>query len=173
MEIYKKLFPQNPLIIFSRKDNDLVLDRLKPLRVIIDESLVSNPIDIIKELPNGGCILFDDCTTFQDDKIKKQVAKIMNDILEVGRANNIYCIVTNHLINPNEKKDGRTIWNEAHTITMFPKSGNRRGMEYALKNYCGFDNKLVNKILSLPSRWVMVAKQYPQYVLHEHGAELV
>lgn len=173
IETYKKLFPQNPVIIFSRKDSDPVLDKLKPLRFIIDESIVTEPIDIIKELPGGGCILFDDCNTFQDDKIKKAVAKLMHDILEIGRSMGIYCIVTSHLINPNERKDSRTIWNEAHTITIFPKSGNRHGMVYALKNYCGFDNKQINKILSLPSRWVLIGKQFPNYVLHEKGAELI
>lgn len=173
IETYKKLFPQNPVIIFSRKNEDPVLDKLKPLRFIIDESIVTEPIDITKELNTGACVLFDDCNTFQDDKIKKAVSKLMHDILEIGRSLGIYCVVTSHLINPSEKKDSRTIWNEAHTITIFPKSGNRHGMVYALKNYCGFDNKQINKILSLPSRWVTIGKQYPIYVLHEKGCELI
>lgn len=173
IKIYKKIFPKNPIIIFSRKDSDPVLDELKPSRFIIDESIVDEPIDIIKELDHGACILFDDCNTFQDEKIKKAVAKLMHDILEIGRSANIYCVVTSHLINPNERKDARTIWNEAHTVTIFPKSGNRHGMTYALKNYCGFDNKQINEILSLPSRWVTIGKQYPLYVLHERGIELI
>lgn len=173
IEIYKKLFPNNPVIIFSRKNQDPVLDKLKPLRFIIDETIVTDPIDITKELNTGACVLFDDCNTFQDDKIKKAVAKLMHDILEIGRSLGIYCVVTSHLINPNERKDSRTIWNEAHTITIFPKSGNRHGMVYALKNYCGFDNKQINEILNLPSRWVLIGKNFPMYVLHEKGARLI
>jgi len=173
IEIYKKLFPKNPIIIFSRKPTDPALDRLKPLRFMIDESIVSDPPDIMNELPGGACVLFDDCNTFQDDKIKKAVAKLMHDIMEIGRSYEIYCIITSHLINPNERKDSRTIWNEAHTVTLFPKSGNRHGMVYALKNYCGLDNKKIEKILNLPSRWVLIGKQYPMYVLHEKGAELI
>lgn len=173
IEIYKKLFPQKPIIVFSRKPEDPVLDRLRPLRFIIDENIVTNPPDIMNELPGGALVLFDDCNTFQDDKIKKAVAKLMHDIMEVGRSYGIYCVITSHLLNPNERKDSRTIWNEAHTITIFPKSGNRHGMIYALKNYCGFDKKTIDKILNLPSRWVLVGKQYPNYVLHEKGALLL
>ena len=173
LEHYKKMHPEKPIIIFSRKDADPVLDRLKPLRFIIDESMVDEPIDVMKELKGGACVLFDDCNTFQDDKVKKAVAKLMHDILEIGRSAGIYCVITSHLINPNERKDSRTIWNESHTVTLFPKSGNRHGMMYALKNYCGFDNKTIEKILALPSRWVLVGKQYPLYVLHEKGAELI
>ena len=170
LENYKKLFPDNDIIIFSRKQRDPVLDKLRPSRFIIDETIVTNPIDIIHDLKKGACVLFDDTNTFQDDKIKKAVSKLMNDILEVGRSLNIYCVVTSHLINPNEKKDARTIWNEAHTITLFPSSGNRHAMTYALKNYCGFDKKDIDQILNVPSRWVTIGKQFPLYVMHEHGA---
>jgi hypothetical protein len=97
----------------------------------------------------------------------------MHDILEIGRSFGIYCIITSHLVNPNERKDSRTIWNEAHTVTIFPRSGNRHGMNYALKNYIGLDNKMIDKVLSVPSRWVTIGKQYPMYILHEKGAELI
>ena len=170
LENYKKLFPDNDIIIFSRKSKDPVLDRLKPSRFVIDESILTDPIDITQDLTEGACVLFDDTNTFQDDRIKKAVSKLMNDILEVGRSLNVYCVVTSHLVNPNERKDARTIWNEAHTVTIFPKAGNRYAMKYALKNYCGFDDSEANEILKLPSRWVTIGKQYPIYVMHENGA---
>lgn len=170
LENYKKLFPKNDIIIFSRKPSDPVLDRLKPCRFVIDESIVTNPLDITQDLTDGCCVLFDDTNTFQDDKIKRAVAKLMHDILEIGRSLEVYCVITSHLINPNERKDARTIWNEAHTVTIFPKSGNRHGIKYALQNYCGFDRKDIEKILKLPSRWVTIGKQYPLYIMHEHGA---
>jgi hypothetical protein len=173
IEGYKQAFPGKPVIVFSRKPEDNVLDRLKPLRFIIDETIVTEPVDIIKDLKGGACILFDDCNTIQDDKVKHAVSKLMNDVLEIGRSDNIYCIVTSHLLNPNEKKDSRTIWNEAHTITIFPKSGNRHAMVYSLEKYCGIDKKAINAILDLPSRWVMIGKQYPMYILHEKGAKLL
>lgn len=173
IELYKKLFPQNPVIIFSRKPSDDVLDRLKPYRFIIDESIVNEPPDIINELQGGACVLFDDCNTFTNDKVKNAVAKLMHDIMEVGRANGIYCIITSHLLNPNERKDSRMIWNEAQSVILFPRSGNRHGMVYALKNYCGFDKKNIDEILNVPSRWVQIYKQYPMYMVYEKGCKLL
>ncbi len=173
---YQKLFPNNEVIIFSRKPKDEVLDKLKPLRFLIDESIVSDPIDILNEpefIKNGCLVLFDDCNTFQNDKIKKAISKLMADILEVGRSYNIYIIITSHLVNPNEKKDSRTIWNEAHKVVMFPRGGNKHGMEYAMKNYLGYDKKMINKIFSLNSRYALMSKEYPNYVLHEHGGFIV
>lgn len=172
IQAYKKLFPNNKIIIFSRKPTDPVLDKLKPLRFVIDASIISDPVDITEDF-RETLVLFDDCNTFQDDKIKKAVSKLMHDILEVGRSFNIYCVITSHLVNPNERKDARVIWNEAHSICIFPRSGNRRGMVYALENYCGLDKKTINQVLALPSRWVIIGKQYPLYVLHEKGALLI
>lgn len=172
IEHYKKLFPGNEIIIFSRKPQDEVLDKLKPLRFIIDESIVTEPIDVLNEdeFKKGCLVLFDDCNTFQNDKIKKAVSKLMSDILEVGRSSGIYCVITSHLINPNEQKDNRNIWNEAHSVVIFPKGGNRHSSVYALTKYLGFDKKTIDTILKLNSRWVLICKQYPNYVLHENGA---
>jgi len=172
LEMYRKLFPEKEILLFSRKPKDPVLDRLRLSRFIIDESIVENPIDFTKDLRGYGCVVFDDCNTFQNDKVKKAVSKLMHDILEVGRSFGVYCVITSHLLNPNEKKDARTIWNEAQEIAIFPKSGNRHAMEYALKNYCGFDKKTINGILNLPSRWVIIGKSFPQYVLYENGCYL-
>lgn len=171
---FKKAFPDRPIYIFSRKKNDPALDHLNPNWVCIDERMVENPIDITTDIgSDGALVLFDDCATFIDDKIKKAVSKLMADILEVGRSLNIYCVVTSHLINPNERRDGRIILNESHSIVIFPKSGNSHAINYALKTYCGFSKKSIEEILNLPSRWVWISKQYPNYILYSNGAYIV
>lgn len=173
IQIYKKLFPNNNIFIFSRLDKDDVLDRLKPIRVMLDNSLIEDPIDIHSEFQEGDLILFDDCDTIQDKKLKDAISKLKNDILETGRHLNLYIIITSHLINGNDRKDTRTILNEAHTLTIFPKSGSSYGINYVLKNYIGLSKDQINKILNLPSRWVTIGKNYPQYVLYEKGLYLL
>lgn len=166
----RKIFPEKDLYIFSRKDSDEPLDKLKPIRIKIDESLVENPIDLTKELSDGAIVIFDDVNTILDDKQKKAVDKLMADIMEVGRSYGIYTIITNHLVIPNEKKSARTILNELHTLTVFPRSGSAQQIRYALKTYFGLNNKQVDLILKLPSRYVTVSKSYPMYVLYDQGA---
>jgi hypothetical protein len=89
--------------------------------------------------------------------------------MEVGRKLNCNMIITNHLVIPNEKKFARTLLNEINMISLFPKSGSSQQIKYALKTYWGMNNKQIDKILDLKSRWVIISKTYPQYVLYENG----
>ena len=168
---FMKVYPDRPFYLFSRThySSDPVFKGMKVNQIMVDQSIIDDPIDITKEMNTGCIILFDDCNTIQDDKLRKAVEKIMCDVLECGRRLEIYCIITNHLIIPNEKKMGRTILNESQSLTVFPKSGSSQQITYSLKQYFGLSKDQIETILQLPSRWVMIHKQYPMYVVHQHG----
>lgn len=172
---YQKIFPDRDVYLFSRTDykNDPAYVPLKPLQVNIDEKLIEEPIDIARDIQAGSLMIFDDVGTIRDDKIKKEVFKLMEDIMEVGRKLEISLIITNHLVNPNERKFGRTVMNELQSFTFFPKSGSAHQVTYCLKNYFGMSKKQIEEIMALPSRWVTVLKNYPQCVMHERGAYLL
>lgn len=167
---YKKLFPNNDVFIFSRLSDDEVIDMLDVIRVPINESLIE--IDVPKDMVNC-LVLFDDIDTIPDKSLRNKVYQIQNDILEIGRHNNIYVIVTSHLINGNDRKNCRTILNEANTITFFPRAGSTYGIKYVLKNYLGFNNNQIELILKIPSRWVTIGKNYPQYLFYDKGAFII
>lgn len=168
---YLKVFPEIPFYLFSRTDyrNDPAYQGMRVNQVLINENILRNPINIEHELSGGSILLFDDCNTIQDDKLKKAIDKLMADIMEVGRKLNITIIMTNHLVIPNEKKVARTILNELQTMTVFPKSGSTQQITYALKQYFGLNKHQIEEIIQLPSRWVMISKTYPMYVMHQHG----
>lgn len=176
-EKYRKIFPGQQIYIFSRLDQDPAFDnKFNPpiIRMKIDENLIKHPIDIAKQLKGGCLVIFDDIDTIQDDKLKKAVLKLENDILEIGRHNNIYIIACCHLINSNDKKFSRTILNEANTITVFPKSGCSYQIEYLLKKYFGMTEKKAKELLaSVDSRWITLFKGYPQTICWEHGCKLL
>ncbi len=164
---YLELFPNNKVYVFSRLELDQNLDAMGCIAIPINEEL--SKVDIINDISNALC-LFDDIDTIPNKKIKDLVFNIQNDILETGRHKNIYIIVTSHLLNGNDKKNTRTILNEAQQITFFPKGGNVRQIRYLLKEYLGFDGKQIDKILKIPSRWITVCKNYPQAIFEENGA---
>lgn len=172
IESYKYYYPDNNIFVFSRLSDDSSLQKLLVKR-ITPEILGYDTFDIMEMFDENDLIMFDDVETIQDDKIKKNFSKIKNDILETGRHKNLYIIVTCHLINSNEKKDSRIILNEAKTITFFPKSGSTYQIQYLLKNYLGLSNNQIKEILNLPSRWVTIAKNYPQYILYDKGVLLI
>lgn len=164
---YKDIFPNNLVYVFSRLDEDQVIDNLDIERIPLNENL--GEVDIIKDIDNC-LVLFDDIDTISDKGIKEKVYKILNDILEVGRHNNIYIIITSHLINGNDKKMCRSLLNSSHTVTFFPKSGSNYGINYLLKNYISLSKDQIEKIMNLPSRWVTINKKYPMHVFYEKGA---
>ena len=173
IEKFKDVYPKREVYIFSRLDKDPVLDRLKPNRIKIDESLVTRPIDIQTEIKEGALLLFDDVNTIQNPYIKHAIDSLMSDVMEAGRKLKIWLVITNHLVIPNEKKLARTILNEMHKIVFFPKSGSSQQITYALQKYFGLSKKNIEKILQIKSRWILVNKNFPQYVLHEKGCYLL
>ena len=140
------------------------------MQVKIDESLLENPIDIEKDIKKGSLIIFDDCSTVINKKVKEAINNLIIDILEVGRKLGIWVIMTNHLVNPAERKLGRVILNELQTFTFFPRSGSAYQIRYCLKQYFGLSKKQIDAIFELPSRWVTVRRQYPMVVIYQHGA---
>lgn len=172
---FLKVHPDKQFFLFSRSSykDDPAFRGMRVNQVMLDESLIKEPIDITKELPGGAIILFDDVNTILDDKIKKAVEKLMADIMEVGRKFGVWIVITSHLVIPSEKKFARTVMNEAQTLTVFPKSGSAQQISYALKQYFGLTKKQIDTIIQLPSRWVQISKSYPMYVVYEHGVYIL
>jgi hypothetical protein len=172
---FLKVYPDYEFFLISRThySTDPAFKDMTVNQILIDDDLIKNPIDITKELTDGCIILFDDFNTIQNDKLKKVVGKLLDDILECGRKLKIWCVITNHLVIPNEKKQARTLLNEIRKIVVFPKSGSSQQISYALKQYFGFDKNQIDKVLQLKSRWVMISKSYPMYVVYEHGVYIL
>jgi hypothetical protein len=174
---YCKIFPEKKFYLFSRTDHtkDPAYKKygLNPIQINIDEGLLENPIDITTELKGGCIILFDDCATLQNDKLRYAIDKLVMDILEIGRKLNITTIITSHLITGNDRKVSKVILNECQKWVLFPKSGSVGQARYALKTHMGLDNKQIDKIMNAKSRSVTINKEYPMYVLTEKIAYIL
>lgn len=166
---YKKMFPKNRVILFSRVNKDESIDPVKPVRIMLNNEIVDDPIKS-EELKNSLCI-FDDCDTIQDKDIKAAIIKLRNDLLETGRHTNTYMLITSHLLM--NYKETRTVLNEATKVVVFPASGSSYHIQRFFKEYAGMNKTQVQKALSLPSRWVCLSKVFPQYILYSNGIYLL
>lgn len=174
IEKYKKMFPDREIYVFSRKPKDPVLDKIGINRIVVDESIIDDPIDITQDIDGPCCILFDDASTYPNEKIQKAVLKLMMDVMEIGRSYEVEVIITNHLPTAKEKNLNRTIFNESQYITLFPRmTNNKRMINYTLSEYLGLDNDLIKRIHNLKSRWVTIHNECPGFVLYDHGAFLI
>lgn len=170
-----KIFPDSDIFIISRKDSDEVFDDIEEKkkekdkqikRIKIDDELLSNPIDILKDSEPNTLFVFDDIDSIEI-RFFKLIYSMILDLLEVGRSYKLYGIITSHLLNSNNKKFSRVIFNEAHFI-FFPPKVNKRGNRYFLKEYMGFNDDEIDRILEMKDRFVCVHKQYPPYIIGEH-----
>ena len=153
----------NPIYLLSSLTEDESLDDVEPKRIRIDNSLVTDPLNI--EDFESSLIIFDDIDVLSDKKIKEAVYAFLNKVLEIGRHFKIDAISTNHLAT--DKNATRRILNESSTIVYFPHSGVGRGINYLLKEYLGLTKKTITYFKNSKSRWISIVKNYPMLFITE------
>lgn len=167
---YKKMFPDNYVFMLSRLTEDKSLDDNKHIkRIQINDDLLNDPIDN-SELENSA-IIFDDIDTIKDKELREYVQYLRDDLLETGRHEKVTMLCTSHLLM--DYKKTRTLLNESTSVTFFPKSGTTYHIIRFLKTYCGLNKKQVERILSLPSRWITISKVAPMWILYNQGCYLL
>ena len=163
-----KVFPKKQIYIFSDVEHDKELDdKLKNItRFKLDDGLLDKE-PIRPEVFKSGICVFDDIDSIQNKKLLKYVNTLRDALLKRGRHEDISTIVSSHLIT--NYNDTRVILNECNTYTIFCKAGNLYGIKYLLNKYMGLDKTQISKIVNLNSRWVSINKNFPQYVIYQHG----
>lgn len=163
-------FPDKKLVVISKVANDPAFDCYKPIRIeITKENIIDNPISVSEF--KDCLVVFDDIDTISDAKLVKAVQKLRDDCMEIGRHDGVTVCATSHLLM--NYKLTRGMINEAQTVTFYPRSGSTYQIQNFLKQYGGLTADQINKVLSLPSRWVTLHKNYPCYIFHEKGAYLI
>lgn len=184
---YHTLFPDNEIYLFSRVLEDEAFDRLGYInRIEINAELVEQyqeDPDFYAQFENS-LVIFDDIDVLpvihetvqdQNGKIKSikidlsdHIRRIRDFMMSVGRHHSISMMSMVHqLLN---YKQTRASILESNFIIFFKNSGDYF-VTQLLKKYVGLGPKMIKKILELPSRWCLIAKNnYPKYALYESGA---
>ena len=147
---------------------DESLDEVKPKRFKIDESLVTNPLDI--EDLKDSLVIMDDIDVINPKKVKEAVYHILNEILQIGRHFNITCMVTNHL--PSDFQGTGIIINESHIVCYFPTSAGGK-VKYMLEQYLDLDPQQIKYFKKLNTRWCCIFRHFPQLYLTEREIGLL
>jgi hypothetical protein len=164
------------VFLLSRVEEDKPLDEIKLLqRVDLKQFSVSpeefavNGLDT-EEFKNSIVIL-DDIDTITDKKIFNNVIALRDDMLETGRHNDITMLCITHVLFQN--KNSKKPLNEATGVVLFPRSGSKYHIRRYLKEYCGLDEKQINRIMNLNSRYFYISRTYPNYVVSEREVFLL
>ncbi len=166
---WKKIFPNKKVYVFSMVNDDPALNIIKPIRIKIDEELIDDPLEANEF--KDSLVLFDDIDMISDKKLLKAVKDIQKKILEIGRHGNTYILSTSHMTCDGHTT--RSLLNECSKVVLF-KGTNVKQLDYFLNNYMGVKlEKDKRDIRNLPSKWYMLHKNFPQYVLYERGCKII
>jgi predicted AAA+ superfamily ATPase len=169
VKLYKKMFKNNDVFVFSALKDDESLDVIKPKRIDINDRLVTEPIKV--EEFKDSCVIFDDIDVISNKRQRDAVYTLLNEILETGRHFKITCVITNHLATAG--KDTRRVLNECHSVTYFPHSGSNVGLKRLLVDYLGLDKNTIGKIKKSKSRWATIFKNFPTIAMTERNMWLL
>lgn len=159
--------PSLKIYIFSKVKSDPAFSGIKKLhQVVLDADFIAS--ETVAEDLKNSLVIFDDYTQIADKALLKAVEKLRDDVLECGRHSNISVLVTSHIAS--NYNSTRRIIQESTAFVFYPRAGSTYQTNRFLKLYVGLDNKQIERVMRLPSRWVMINLMYPKYILHEHGA---
>ena len=163
-EQYHKLFPENKVLLFSRKKEDKELDKLGFVkRVRIDDDFLKLQYEP-KDFKNTLTI-FDDIDTFQNKQITLAIQSLRDDLLETGRSENSYVIgVSHHIFN---HKSTKTLLNETNKFVYFPASGGEYQVDRLMRNFFGFSTPQMKIVKSINSHWICLNRSFPTTIIGE------
>lgn len=176
---YKVLHPNNKIFLFSKKSSDKSIDDIEPIRIkIINDDETSND-EIIEKLNNidyadfnNSLIVFDDIENISsNEKIKKKVMEISNEILNLGADKKITIVNISHVMM--NYRFTKNIINESQTIVMFPNSGIHKQYENFNKEYIGIEKNQFKDIINTNSRWVVIFKNAPITYLTKNKIKII
>jgi len=166
---YHEQFPKHNICLFSYLDGDENYQWMKKLKcfkkIRIDNTLIEDPITI-DEL-HDSLVIFDDIEHFSNRYLLKELEILRNSLLNAGRhVNADVIIVKQQLLDSHHTKP---ILNSAFQIYGFGQSASKYQLGQWLKRYINLDQKLIKRVMAVPSRWVCVNNSTCMYALHSQG----
>jgi hypothetical protein len=161
--------PDNTIFLFSLKDEDPAFDDIENLSRIPIDTNILNAVDL--DSVKNSLVIFDDTETDKKTDWSTELTRIKDEIVQRGRSKRIFCIITTHMAANFNKT--RVILNEADKLVSFPGRVSNSHFKYFYEKHGGLDPIVVKRMLALRSRWVCYDRNYPQNIVHEHGAFVV
>ena len=165
---YKKKYKKRPIYVISSINEDPALDKYNVIRLNLEDCFGDPDYEIDPESMKDSLVLFDDVDTLTSKKLRDNVLTFRDFLLEQGRHFNIHLINTVHILL--NYKATRRLLNESTKVVIFPKSGTSYQIKTFLQTYCGFMKEQITHFFKSDnkSRWKMVSKTYPLYVMSQH-----
>ena len=160
------------IYVFSSIIDDPAFVKANPTYIKIDDSVITDPFSIQEfGLNKHNLVVFDDIESLNELHYKA-ISEFRNKALECGRHQNISIVAIHHVIQANTAT--KKIQNECDISVVFPRC-NFASIEKLLRNCYGFgkDDIAYVKELGKRSRYAIIKRSYPSYVLGEHDIRII
>lgn len=166
--LWKEMFPEDMIYLFARQEDDPAFQNIEHEEIVVNEDLIYQKLDL--DDFSNSLVIFDDMDNLQDKRLLKRVHDLMGDLMSNGRKKNIWVVYLTHiLLNRSQTK---VPLNESNKVIFFNGCGARQNINF-LKSYAGLLKPQIDLLTNLPSRWIMLSRKMPRYVIHEKGIFLL
>lgn len=170
---WHNLFPKSKVAYISFNDGDDKSCNNKNIenfyKLNITEDILEDPISL-DEL-HDKLVIFDDVEGFSNPKIVKTLETLSKQCINQGRHKSIGTIICRQKLLDGHKS--AFVLNGVHQILGFPHSGSRHQLRKYLDKYLNLPKKKIERLLNVPSRWVLINVCNPMYCVFERGAFIV
>lgn len=162
---FRYVYPKAKVLLFSSKKEDPALDDLKIERVRIDDDILVNPLTLqeIAAKSKPALCIFDDIQDFPNSKINKEIARLRDECMRNGRSHGIFTVYVWH--DPADYKATKAQILEANKTVIFPRKAGEGVYKYIMDKYMYIPKKIQKIITKLKSKFTVVNKEIPRYVL--------
>ena len=164
MTEFKRMHKTKPIYVFSSITDDPAFKKAKPTYIKLDDTIMEDPF-MVSEFANSLCV-FDDLESLPNH-LFKALNKFRDQCLEIGRHSKINTISINHVIQGGHLT--KRLQNESNITVIYPRT-NFSAIEKLAKGQYGFTKNEIQKIkdMSKVSRWVLISRDYPTYIMSEN-----
>ena len=167
--------PKSQIYVFSKVQDDPAYKPLHPVYIKLDDSIIVRPLDCTEFAgtdTSPNILVFDDTEQLNNASLSKALFQFMSLVLETGRHKHLRCIVVSHIL-LNSSYTKRPL-NESNYITLFPNSNFAQIRSY-LHRYLGYTKEQINAVRDMgkTSRWIMISRSYPQYIVSQYQIRLM
>lgn len=184
---YRKHFPKNDIYLFSEKENDPsfevrhdekgdtnIQSILRMRKVPLGEEFLESDLDILNTF-NHCLLIFDDFLYFSDQRVIDKICKFIKRVLQLGRCNGIYCVITGHQMYQQKNNEMYAILQtEMHKLVWFT-GANTYQRDYVLTHYWSLSKKQIKEINGyepyIKYMFICINKM-PKYIVTSHTCHI-
>lgn len=147
---------------------DPAFSDLNPDYIYVDQDFLDNEYtidDFTNENGKPKVVIIDDNDVIPSAKLKKELYCLQDTIAVEGRKHKIFEFVVRHSLCQN--KDTKLIISECDYVLLFPE-GFTSDINYFLQTYCDFSNDLIRDIKKTRSKWMLLSRIAPTFILLEN-----